>query len=237
MSGWARRTGLVLLALAVNALLFGTIPYLTQVQDQRLRSRQHHDPPQVHHQVTLEPEPADPAPDASSKPQETPSPAAAPSPAPQMPEAAPSPRPQTQSSPRIQRPALDLPAPQWEPSAITLPKPSPSERGPKSPGSGSPIEAPALDRQPRLVSHLRPVYPYKARRQGLNGTVVVEVLVSAKGRVAKARVVRATPENVFEDSALKAVRQWRFAPATANGKPVRARVRIPIRFSLENQNP
>jgi len=60
------------------------------------------------------------------------------------------------------------------------------------------------------------------------GTVVLEVAVGTDGRIEDVRVVRAMPP--FTEEALKAIRQWKFAPATIDGEPVRAV--IPVAFSF-----
>jgi protein TonB len=78
-----------------------------------------------------------------------------------------------------------------------------------------------------------PTYPFRAKRRGVEGKVVVRFLVDKQGRVSQSTVVRADPEGVFEQSALKAVRQWRFQPGTKDGRPVATWVQVPIRFELK----
>jgi TonB family protein len=60
------------------------------------------------------------------------------------------------------------------------------------------------------------------------GTVVLEVAVGTDGRIEDVRVVRAMPP--FTEEAMKAIQQWKFAPATIDGEPVRAV--IPVAFSF-----
>ncbi len=56
-----------------------------------------------------------------------------------------------------------------------------------------------------------PTYPWRARRQGLEGFVELEFSVNAKGQVIDVEILDAVPEGVFEDAASKALLKWRFA--------------------------
>jgi len=47
-------------------------------------------------------------------------------------------------------------------------------------------------------------------------------------------VVSAEPEGVFEDSAVSAVKKWRFEPGRVDGEPVPTWVRLPVSFTLSN---
>ncbi len=60
-------------------------------------------------------------------------------------------------------------------------------------------------------------YPEAARREGLQGAVEVRYDVAADGRVMNARILSATPEGIFEEAALEAVRGWRFRPGRRKG--------------------
>ncbi|MBI1797212.1 MAG: energy transducer TonB [Candidatus Eisenbacteria bacterium] len=64
----------------------------------------------------------------------------------------------------------------------------------------------------------------------VEGTVMVQALVGKDGLVKDTRVVKSIPEDDAE--AVDAVRQWRFKPAMAGGKPVAVWVAVPVRFSL-----
>lgn len=71
-----------------------------------------------------------------------------------------------------------------------------------------------------LISGTGAVYPPEARARGVEGFVVVRYDVTAEGEVTNARVVRASPEGVFEQSALQAVSRWRFQPPRRDGEPM-----------------
>ena len=85
---------------------------------------------------------------------------------------------------------------------------------------------------PVLVTRVVPEYPRRARLAGIEGEVVLEVIVDRHGRVASdPTVVRAVPE--LERAAVAAVRQWRFRPARdPAGAAVAVLMEVPVRFVL-----
>ena len=58
--------------------------------------------------------------------------------------------------------------------------------------------------------------------------------MAADGSVAKALVDRSEPAGVFDETALAAVKKWKFTPAMKDGKPVASRVRVPIDFDTRD---
>lgn len=89
-----------------------------------------------------------------------------------------------------------------------------------------------MDEPPQVISRRFPRYPAEAEAQGLEGVVVVRLLIDAEGRVETARVVRAEPPGVFEEAAEAAVRGWRFTPARDGGQAVPVWARQTLRFEL-----
>lgn len=79
-----------------------------------------------------------------------------------------------------------------------------------------------------------PVYPEFARKAGIEGTVLVEVIVDTTGYVIDAKVVKKLHQ-LLDTEAVKAVRKWRYTPARQRDRPVRVRVHQPVRFSLEGE--
>ncbi len=106
-------------------------------------------------------------------------------------------------------------------------------------GSGAakaPQEAPdiPIDVMPKLVSNPAPSYPEEARLRREEGTVFVKALVGADGQVAQVAVDETKPAPAaLTRAALDAVKQWRFEPATAKGKPVEVWIAVPVRFRLQ----
>ena len=86
-------------------------------------------------------------------------------------------------------------------------------------------------REPKKLVHVAPIYPEIARLSRLEGKVTMEAILDAAGRVESVRVLSATP--LFEDAALRAVRQWRYRPTELNGIPVPVLMTITVVFSLQ----
>jgi TonB family protein len=85
---------------------------------------------------------------------------------------------------------------------------------------------------PRYRENRPPVYPSAARQRGWEGDVLIAAEVRSDGRIGASRVKRSSGYASLDDSALEAVRAWRFEPAKRMGSPVDAWVEIPIRFKL-----
>jgi TonB family protein len=84
----------------------------------------------------------------------------------------------------------------------------------------------------QLISMVRPIYPHSARAAGKEGSVMIAVIITAEGNVADAKLIEATDE-VFVLPAIEAVKQWKFRPATIDGKPVSLSTSVPVAFSLQ----
>jgi len=85
---------------------------------------------------------------------------------------------------------------------------------------------------PQPLTAIQAMYPLRARRAGWVGVVKISALVDQAGRVVSAEVVASSGHDALDQSALDAVRQAVFAPATTNGVAISCRVIIPIRFQL-----
>lgn len=74
-------------------------------------------------------------------------------------------------------------------------------------------------------------YPDMARRNGIEGRVLIGALIGKDGRIEKLQVIE-SDNQILEAAALAAVRETAFTPAQQNGHPVRVWARVPIRFTL-----
>lgn len=93
------------------------------------------------------------------------------------------------------------------------------------------VKVAGMDKAPVVVKKVIPAYPGELREQGIQGTATVDMLVDSTGRVVSAELVNATvPE--FGQLALKAAKDWTFVPASAQGKPIATRVRVPFEFVM-----
>jgi len=75
-----------------------------------------------------------------------------------------------------------------------------------------------------------PSFPESARKAGLSGWVEVNFTVTPKGEVTDVSVRNSSPENVFDDAAVKAVKQWRFEPPLRDGQPISQRSMVRLKF-------
>lgn len=76
-------------------------------------------------------------------------------------------------------------------------------------------------------------YPEDARERGIEGTAMVMLKVDEFGRIQALEVLSANPPGVFEGSVRKGFDKAAFSPALRNGVPVRALMRIRVRFELD----
>lgn len=95
--------------------------------------------------------------------------------------------------------------------------------GPYRPGSG--IDPPSLLRE------VKPSYTDEGRRQGVEGDVVLEIVVRRDGTVGGVKVLRRLGAGL-DQNAIDAVRQWRFSPARRMGSPVDVIVEVAVEFKL-----
>ncbi|UIJ45647.1 TonB family protein [Sphingomonas cannabina] len=79
------------------------------------------------------------------------------------------------------------------------------------------VTVPEIDS--RYADDLQPDYPADMRRAGLEGQVVVKVLVGTNGRVKAIELVSSPHDSFFQATRRQALSRWRFKPATRDGIP------------------
>ena len=95
--------------------------------------------------------------------------------------------------------------------------------GPYRPGSGI--------TPPSLIREVKPQYTEEARRVGVEGDVVLEIVVRSDGSVGQISIVQRLGSGL-DQRAIEAVRQWRFSPARRHGTPVDVLVEVAVEFKL-----
>jgi TonB family protein len=86
---------------------------------------------------------------------------------------------------------------------------------------------------PVPIERTAPYYPFESVRDGKEGWVDVSFIISPDGKVVEPMIEDSTGVRVFEAAALKAVKNWRYKPATLNGEPVeQSMTRTIIRFEI-----
>jgi protein TonB len=83
----------------------------------------------------------------------------------------------------------------------------------------------------RLISSAPPEYPAIAKAQHVSGGVAIDALIDANGRVTKMKVL--SGPTLLERAAMDALRQWKYEPATLDGKAVPMHVTVTIQFRLQ----
>ena len=84
---------------------------------------------------------------------------------------------------------------------------------------------------PRLLHKVEPSYTDEAKEAKLQGTVTLQIEIWEDARPHNIRVQRSLGLGL-DEKAIEAVRQWRFAPGTKDGKPVRVEAQVEVSFRL-----
>ncbi|HUO26920.1 MAG TPA: TonB family protein [Candidatus Aquilonibacter sp.] len=94
--------------------------------------------------------------------------------------------------------------------------------------SAVPLSADAVESS--LLHRVEPEYPEEARREGIQGPVVLDVRIGKDGAVQNVNVV--SGQTILANAATSAVKQWRFRPHYAEGREVEMQTRVTLRFTL-----
>jgi TonB family protein len=86
--------------------------------------------------------------------------------------------------------------------------------------------------QPVLIKRVNPEYPEIARKSRVQGIIILEAIITREGTVEKVKVLRGV-HPLLDQAAVNAVKQWRYKPATLNGKPVKVYSTITVNFKLK----
>jgi periplasmic protein TonB len=84
--------------------------------------------------------------------------------------------------------------------------------------------------QGMLIAPIRPVYPVIAKAAGVQGTVVVEAVISCKGTIESLHVV--SGPQMLQNAALDAIREARYQPYRLNGEPTEVQTTITVNFRM-----
>ena len=135
-------------------------------------------------------------------------------------------------------PQLEEPQVVWVPMtpdlAIDYPQDSVRQTAEAQLGSGRADvpETVASEAGIAVLRRVLPEYPIESVRAGEEGSAVLQVLVDQAGHASEVRVVRSTGYGRLDDSSVKAVSRWQFAPATKGALPVQAWGEMEMRFNL-----
>lgn len=87
--------------------------------------------------------------------------------------------------------------------------------------------------QPHYLKNPPPAYPEASRLAGEEGLVLLTARIDEKGKAVEVTLKRGSGYERLDASALRAVKNWRFRPATLGGLPVSSQADIPVRFKLD----
>jgi TonB family protein len=91
------------------------------------------------------------------------------------------------------------------------------------------------DQPARVIAQPSPVYSLELRHARIEGKVVVAFVVTPKGDVANATILHSTNRE-FDAPTLRALRQWKYAPAVKDGVAVKTRVNETVTYQIEDSS-
>lgn len=162
------------------------------------------------------PEPVPPPPEP-----EKPKPKPKPEPPPKIPPAV-EPPPSERAISRPEEAVETPPPPPQMPAAVSATQDSES--------LGAPVTPPQMDANP--LNNPAPAYPNLSRRLKEQGTVLLEVLIVADGSVGEVRIKQSSGFQRLDDTAVKAVKRWRYTPARRGAETIDYWYLQPVEFSL-----
>jgi len=85
--------------------------------------------------------------------------------------------------------------------------------------------------QGQLINRVQPVFPPIAKVAHMSGTVVLRAIISKTGSVEQLSVA-STTNQMFNNAALDAVKQWKYKPFLLSGEPTEVETTITVNFTL-----
>lgn len=95
-----------------------------------------------------------------------------------------------------------------------------------------PVEEFLITRMPQVRKEVRAAYPLEAKKSGVTGDVILEIIINRQGRVISATVIQGLDYGL-DEAALSAIRQFEFSPAEVDGQPVPIKTKYTYRFQLD----
>ena len=96
---------------------------------------------------------------------------------------------------------------------------------------GEPLRVGGDVKAPQLINRVEPSYPEAARKARMEGVVILEAIITASGSVEDVKVLKSV-NPLLDSAASRAVQQWRYRPATLNGRAVRVYLTVTVTFNL-----
>jgi TonB family protein len=103
---------------------------------------------------------------------------------------------------------------------------------PRAIASSGPLRAGKDVDPPRIIEKVEPVYPPEAQEAGVEGRVLLDIIIATDGTVTDVHVLRSVP--MLDQAAIDAVSQWRYEPTLVEDVPVEVEMNVFINFTLAN---
>jgi periplasmic protein TonB len=84
---------------------------------------------------------------------------------------------------------------------------------------------------PMLIERVEPQYPEIERKIHKEGIVILEAIITSDGAVDEVKILKSA-DAILDEAAKRAVMQWRYRPATLNGRAVRVYLTVTVTFQL-----
>lgn len=97
--------------------------------------------------------------------------------------------------------------------------------------SSKPVSVGGEFAQSKLIKRVQPVYPSAAKSAGTQGVVQIKTTISKDGVPVDLQII-SSPSSDLAESALEAVRQWRYRPTLLNGDPVGITTTVIVHYTL-----
>jgi TonB family protein len=118
-------------------------------------------------------------------------------------------------------------------TVVAAGSPKPKRLAALSPGGSRPIRVGGNVQPASLIQQAPPVYPAALQAAGIEGTVLLEAVISKTGAPLSLTPQNTTVDPAFVSAAIDAVNQWRYKPAMLNGEPIEVITTITIDFKLQ----
>ena len=103
---------------------------------------------------------------------------------------------------------------------------------PKREGPKAPVRVGGRVKEPRLLQRVDPVYPALAKQTHLQGSVIIDAIIDEHGNIMEMKIVSGPP--LLLQSALEAVRRWKYEPTYLNDEPVPVQLNVTVTFRLND---
>jgi TonB family protein len=108
-------------------------------------------------------------------------------------------------------------ASEWKPIRLSIPKQI----------SGTVLKS-------RLIKQVTPEYPEAARREGVQGVVILVITVDEEGNVEEIKIARKV-HPLLDEAAIAAVKQWKYSPTLLNGEPIPVTATVTVNFEMDRR--